>query len=237
MTTPADALVARLCVADVPRDEVDTLACELLGLVSGGARVEAVRPLLTSDVAQARRAGAFVLSELGAAALPVLPDAVGLLAGDSRLLRYYVLDALHGAAGALTAALVVPALPLLSDDEEVLREKVMSLLVPLSDDVVAALPTALPDALDTGLRADLAWFAAATRAEVEATLLAGPARAGAPSRRDALAAVAAAVRMAGEWDGAWSALAASGAEELERFGDEQKQIAGRLRRREVVPAG
>lgn len=236
MTTPADALVVRLLAADTPRDEVDATACELLALVSSGASVEAVRPLLTSDVPHARRAGAFVLSELGATALPLLPDAVGLLSGESRLLRYYALDALHGAAASLTPDLVAAVLPVLADEEEVLREKVMSLLVHVDDATLAALPATIAASgdADPGLVEDVTWAAGARPGAVAATLRPGPGLpSGAdapPSRRAALAAVVA-VRLAGEWDGAWAALAGCGVDELVRFGDEQRQIAGRLRRR------
>src|SRR5262245_45864713 len=108
-----DELIDRLCAgAD------DSLAGDLLTEVFRGYPVENLRQLLTCDSDTAARSGAWILSELGDRAAPLLDDSVRLLAHPLRYVRFFALDAVLVNATAGHGPVVAAAIALIVDPDD-----------------------------------------------------------------------------------------------------------------------
>jgi hypothetical protein len=103
-------------------------ATDLLKEFFAGYPIENLRRLLNSSDERLAKVGAWLASELGVRAAPVLGDVVALLQHDSRYVRFFALDAILGAATPHDGAVIARAIDRLTDSESAVRWKVVGLL-------------------------------------------------------------------------------------------------------------
>lgn len=136
MISDGDALLARILSG-----EDNGLANQLLSELFAGYPVEKLRLLLRSENIEAAKAGAWIASELGEAAGPLVDDLVDLLAHPSKYVRFYVVDAMRLGAGTGEGRAIASTVELLVDPESAVRWKTMNFIARCSrEQIVSSLP-------------------------------------------------------------------------------------------------
>ncbi len=199
----------------------DSSANDLLTEVFRGHPVKSLRRLLHSDEETAVKAGAWILSELGVRAAPMMADIVALLGHPLRYVRFFALDAVLASATAEDGAAVASAIGLINDPDDAVRWKALTFLAWASADQLAASVAHLRPPL----RGLTEWLArassgAATGRDVLTAL-------DDPDRLARVFAAAAAVRLARRDRGLLERAAASADQEVSTFAREQLE-SGRL---------
>lgn len=194
----------------------DEATNKLLRAFFAGYPIERLRLVLRSDDDDAVRAGAWIASELGVAAAPLINDVSPLLRHPLKLVRFFAVDAVLAAASADDGEVIAQAVGLIEDAEEAVRWKVLHLLARASSDQLAA-------ALVRASRADLAgrlrWLAAEPlRLEDVVTRLDG-------DRLDRMFAVAGAARLASGRTQALRRATSSDDDEVRTFAREELDAA------------
>lgn len=119
----------------------DATANELLSAFFRGYPVEQLRPLLASDSVDAAKAGAWIASELGEAARPLVNDLIRLLSHDSKYVRFFAVDSLLLAAGRDRGDAIAAAIGCITDSTGAVRWKAMEFLARADRaQLVAAVP-------------------------------------------------------------------------------------------------
>jgi HEAT repeat protein len=103
-------------------------AHELLQAYFKGAPVDTLRPLLRSEDLRIRRAAAFVVSELGRQASPVLDDVTSLMNSGDRYLIFHAMESITVCATGEGAAEFLHVVMKLEDPDAVLRSLAMFLM-------------------------------------------------------------------------------------------------------------
>jgi len=106
----------------------DSAANDLLTEVFRGHPVESLRRLLHSDEETAVKAGAWILSELGVRAAPMMADIVALLGHPLRYVRFFALDAVLASATSEDGVAVATAIGLINDPDDAVRWKALTFL-------------------------------------------------------------------------------------------------------------
>lgn len=135
----------------------DATANELLSAFFRGYPVEQLRPLLVSDSVDAAKVGAWIASELGEIARPLVDDLVRLLTHESKYVRFFAVDSLLLAAGRDRGDAVAAAIGCIADSASAVRWKTMEFLSRAErTQLVAALPYVQDSELEDLLR-QLIW--------------------------------------------------------------------------------
>jgi hypothetical protein len=133
-------------------------ANDLLAEVFRGYPAENLSRLIRSDNHRAVEAGAFVVSELGVKAAPVLGDVEFLLGHQSRNARFGAIDATLAAASRDDGPIIAKAVMLVADPDQAVRWKALRFLAQATRDQLEAAGPCLED----GHVADLVrWMSAA----------------------------------------------------------------------------
>jgi hypothetical protein len=126
-TARADQLIDELLAE--PRRFADSgRAYELLQTYFKGAPLDTLRPLLRSGDFLVQRAAAFVISELGVQACPLLDDVVPLIDSSDRYLAFHAMESVTVCATGARAPEFVHVVAKLEDPDEVLRSLSMFLM-------------------------------------------------------------------------------------------------------------
>jgi hypothetical protein len=150
-----DELIDLLSGGELGPAAADAAANELLRCVFHGYPVENMRRLVRSDSAAAAQSGAWVISELGAEASPVLDEIEFLLGHPARNARFFAVSATLAAASISDGALLAKAISLISDCDEAVRWQALRLLSGLQSDLLGA---AAADISDASLRQLVTWL-------------------------------------------------------------------------------
>lgn len=152
-TNRGDDLLQRLLATEFDAD--GALANALLNEVFAGFPVARLAVLLDSDNEAAIHAGAWILSELGADAHPLIDHTANLLAHPRPAVRYHSLDAVMVAALDSDAGPLSKAAALIDDSEPTVRRRAMQLLAQLTSPQLRAARAAVAD---PRIRAELEWL-------------------------------------------------------------------------------
>jgi hypothetical protein len=137
-----DSMLQRLLAGFDPHGGV---TYDLLRAIGAGYPVERLRPLLVSEDDTTVTAGTFILSELEAAAIPLLADIAPLLAHRVPWVRYHALEIVDNCATTQDAATLAHAV-LLSDHPDVaVQSDTMDLLTVLPSRLLEVASAALPE--------------------------------------------------------------------------------------------
>lgn len=166
----------------------DEAANDLLGAIRAGYSLDRLRLLLRSEKDDAVRAGAWIVSELGADAAPLREELPALLRHGMKYVRFFGVDAVLSIASAEDGALLAAAVALIDDSEEAVRWKVLGLL---SRATRGQLEAAVPWLTERDLSTHLVWLLDEHRGVEDVMVRLGG------SRLDRMFAVAAAVRLSG----------------------------------------
>lgn len=128
---------------------------ELLKECQRGYPVAQLRRLLRSPEHGAVKAGAWIVSELGERALPLLSDIVPLLHHPVRYVRFFVLDAILAAAKPEHADAIANAIMLIRDADNAVRWKALHFIAKAT---LEQLRAAQPRLVMEQLAAHTAWF-------------------------------------------------------------------------------
>ena len=123
MTLRGDELVERICEGGSDDD-----AHELLAEFYRGYPISNLRRLFHSNREDAIKAGAWMISELGQAATPLLDDVPWLLRHHLRYARFFALDAVLVAASVTHGPVIAEAIRLIDDEDDAVRWKAMHFL-------------------------------------------------------------------------------------------------------------
>lgn len=205
MNSKGDELIGRLIEG---RD--DKAAHALLEELYHGYPVERLRLLLRSQREDAVRAGAWIASELGAQANPLLEDMVELLAHGTRYVKFFLLDAVLAASTVQDGRAIASAVELIGDKDDAVRWKVMNFLARATTEQLAA---AEPYLADNHVRLT-AWLIDTERTANTATITSHLASTDSLSR---LVAAAAAARLAANDDTALECATRSNDPEVRSF--------------------
>jgi hypothetical protein len=186
-----DELIELLRAGPVDAVEADRAANELLNQIFDGYPVQNLRRLIRSDEDQAVKAGAWVVSELGAGAAEVLDEVDYLLRHPVRDARFFALDAVLAAASSDHGAMIATAIMLITDQDQAVRRKALRLLARASTGQLAAAVRYKPDSRAASLAAWLVSYAGDQTHRPEVLV-----RLGDSDRETRLFAAAAAVRLA-----------------------------------------
>lgn len=139
----------------VLRSGDDEVAHRLLQAFFAGYPLENLRTLLNSSDERVAKIGAWIASELGAKAAPLMDAFFALLAHRSRYVRFFVLDAVLVCATELDAALVARGVQLLRYSDDAVRWKALNFIarVPLS-----VLASSIPRQADANLAELTSWI-------------------------------------------------------------------------------
>lgn len=146
-----DALIRQL---ESNADADGKLSLALATKLRARGSIEPLRRLLSSESVQGVRAGAWILSELGAKAEELVDDVPKLLAFDSAYVRAFAIDALTSFADARHGVEVARTIELLDDPELAVRSKAMRLIAVAPVDTLVAARSYLP----TALQAHVDWL-------------------------------------------------------------------------------
>jgi hypothetical protein len=138
-----DVLLQRLLAGDPDPD--GDLENDLLKAIFAGYPKERLRLLLASDDDTAIEAVAWILSELGASATPLLADAAPLLTHRARVARAYTLDVVLKCAGPQDSAILAQAVLLSDDPDAGVQWKALRFLTALRAPLLEAARAALPE--------------------------------------------------------------------------------------------
>jgi hypothetical protein len=218
-TRTGDELIERIRAHSTDDAVVGPAANDLLDELYRGYPVENLRVLLQGDEPSART-GAWLLSELGERAAPLLDDVAVLLAHRHRNVRFFAVDVVLENAGGDDGPLIARTINLITDPESAVRWKVLGFLADATTEQLMAGAAHLPP----GRLADLArWLIGydtgePDRAEVAAGL-------SAPDPLTRLFAVAVAARLAEEDTALLEQAAAAADEEVRTFARERLEDA------------
>jgi hypothetical protein len=113
----------------------------LLNEFFAGYPIDRLGLLLTSELDAAAKAGAWIASELGVSAAPLLDELVKLLRHPSRDVRFFATDGVLLIAGEDRGQAIAMAVSLIDDTDESVRWRVMKSLVRADpEQLVASLP-------------------------------------------------------------------------------------------------
>lgn len=129
--TTAD-LVRLLADADDPA-RASRVAFDLLQSLFDGGDIGLLRPLLRREGGSVLDAAAWVMSELGVAARPLLEEAASILIHGSRKARFWAIDTVNAAARDGDGDVICRALSLAADPDTLVREKAVEFLSRASD--------------------------------------------------------------------------------------------------------
>lgn len=194
MATPtarAEELIRLLTTPDLDRAEIDQAANELLSVLFGGLPATALVPLLRSTNVDAVKAGAWLVSELGENAEPIIGEVPALLASPEAYVRHFAMDAVITVSAEDDGELVAQGIGLVRDPNAGVRDKVVRLLWVATTGRLAA---ALPHITDDDVRALTSWLL--RWAEDPAASAEARARLGAPDPTERCIALALALRIA-----------------------------------------
>jgi hypothetical protein len=153
-----DELIDLLLAGQASPEEEGQAANDLLREVQRGYPAQNLGRLIHSDSIKAVANGAFVVSELGAHAAPIINEVDFLLGHPLREARFDALDAALTAASAEHGAILAKAVMLIADADQAVRWKALNFLANSTQDQLAA---AVPN-LEDRYVADLAtWLASA----------------------------------------------------------------------------
>ena len=138
-----DVLLQRLLAGDPDPD--GDLANDLLKAIFAGYPKERLRLLLASDNDTAIEAAAWILSELGASATPLLADAAPLLTHRARGARFDTLDVVLTCAGPQDGAILAQAILLSDDPDSGVQWKALRFLTALESPLLEVARAALPE--------------------------------------------------------------------------------------------
>src|SRR4051795_9082903 len=113
--------------------------------------------LIRTGVPQAARAAAWLASELGDRATPLLDDLPTLLTNPTRYVRFFALDAVLTAATTQHGRLLAQAITLTTDPDAAVRWKATRMIAAAS---VPQLEAAIPHVADDNARVLIGWLAA-----------------------------------------------------------------------------
>lgn len=130
-----DVLMSRIAAGD---GDADALASRLLDEFFSGYPVEKLNQLLRSDNERIVEAGAWIASELGQLAKPLIDELGRLLIHPSSSVRFDVLDSVLVAATEEDGPTIALAVQTLDDAERGVRWKAMNFLARASDAQLAA---------------------------------------------------------------------------------------------------
>jgi hypothetical protein len=200
----------------------DAAATELLDEFFGGYPVQRLADLLRADHDAAVRAGAWIASELGDRAAPVLDEVAPLLDSPIRYARFFAIDAVLVTATPAHGRLLAAAVQRVTDADDAVRWKATHLLAHASTPQLTA---AVPYLRDERLRVLTTWLLGdIAAADVTARL-------GADDRDDRLFAVASAVRSFDRDPAPLEAAASSADTEISSFAQRERENLGQRRRR------
>lgn len=194
MATPVERgeeLVALLTTPGLGRDEVDRAANELLSVLFAGLPVSTLVTLLRSTETEAVKAGAWLVSELGENARPIIGEVAALLSSPEAYVRHFALDAVITATTQADGELIGQAIGLVGDPNPGVRDKAVRLLAVTPPDRLTA---ALPHVPGDDLRALTEWLVRTAVPFGESTEV--TARLGATDPAERLFALALAIRIA-----------------------------------------
>lgn len=140
-----DELIDLICSRSLGEEETGQAANELLGEFRAGYPVRKLARLIHSDDDETVKIGAWLVSELGILAAPILDEVDFLLSHPVRDARYYGIEAVLVAAPAERGALIAKAVSLIDDPDEAVRRLAVRLLARATPkQLTGALPH-LPD--------------------------------------------------------------------------------------------
>ena len=210
MTSNAEALIAT--IAGGRNDEA---AHALLAEFFAGLPIVELRPLLLSENEETVKTAAWIASELGGNAQPLLPELEELLGHPSKYVRFFLLDAVLAAATDANGPLIAKAVGLISDPEVSVRWKTMNFLTRANP---AQLVAACAPLAGTAT-ADLVTWLVDLRKPSASALIAERLRA--DDRTTRLFAAVAAARIAADGSSALQNAAQSTDSEVSSFAQEQ----------------
>jgi hypothetical protein len=135
MKAHGDQLVDTICKG---QGNTDAAANELVTEVWQGYPVENLRRLLQSSNAEAVKTGAWIASELGHLAAPLLLDTPALLQHPNSYVRFYALDIVLVNASTWHGELIATAIGLIQDSDKGVRWKSMHFISKASTDQLRA---------------------------------------------------------------------------------------------------
>jgi len=187
-----DELIELLLAGEVSPEEEGEAANDLLREVFRGYPAQNLGRLIHSDSIKAVANGAFVVSELGAQAAPIIGEVDFLLSHPLREARFDALDAALTAASVEHGAILAKAVMLVADTDQAVRLKALNFLANSTPDQLTA---AVPYLKDRHV-ADLATWLASAGSD-PASLPDIRSRLRAPDKVTRMFAAAAAARVAG----------------------------------------
>lgn len=122
MMKRGDELVDRLCGGG------DGDPNDLLAEIRRGYPISSLRPLLRSQRETAVKAAAWIVSELGKGAAPLLPDVAPLLRHPARVARFFGLEIVLVNASPVQGEIIMMALRLIDDPDAAVRAKALEFL-------------------------------------------------------------------------------------------------------------
>jgi hypothetical protein len=141
MAQDGDQLIEKLCMGVFDSEVADTAANDLLKQIFRGYPVQNVRRLIYSENDESVKAGAWIISELGARSVQLMDEIDFLLGHRIRNARFFAVDAVLGNRSADSGAVVAKAVMLVTDPDHAVRRKVLLLLAKAArDQLEAALP-------------------------------------------------------------------------------------------------
>jgi hypothetical protein len=191
----------------------DEAANELLQAFFRGLPVERLLLLLRSDSEDAVRAGAWIASELGEQAEPLVAEFASLLDHPARYVRFFLVDAVLASATSRDGDAIARAVSKLRDPDEAVRWKALHFLAKASEDQLAAGSDCLAD---PELRSQLQWLLTDAMDPIEVL-----ARLDADDVLGQMVAAAAAARLATQDPTPLERAAASGHPEVSSFASEE----------------
>jgi hypothetical protein len=132
LSLKADEILRRVEVGGSDED-----AHQLLDCFFAGYPLENLRALFDSSNEPAVKAGAWIASELGTGATPLLPFIRPLLRHESRYVRFFGLDVVLACAGWGDGALMAEAIGLIRDLDDAIKWKAMMFLARATTDQLA----------------------------------------------------------------------------------------------------
>jgi|UPI000647BA4A hypothetical protein len=140
----------------VLRSGRDEDAHRLLQEFFTGYSLENLRTLLSSSDGKVAKIGAWIVSELGPRAAPLMDTFFALLGHQSRYVRFFVLDAVLACATELDAPLVARGVQLLTDSDDAVRWKALNFIANIPQSVLAS---SVPRQTDAHLAELTSWMA------------------------------------------------------------------------------
>ncbi|GLW06886.1 hypothetical protein Misp01_20160 [Microtetraspora sp. NBRC 13810] len=137
-TQTGDDLMARILARPADDGVLGQAANDLLNELFGGYPVENLRTLLHSGDDDAVQTGAWLLSELGEQAEPLLDEVPGLLAHPRRQVRFFAVEFVLLAADERHAGIIAQALTLSRASDTAIRWKVLHFLTMASTEQLMA---------------------------------------------------------------------------------------------------